>query len=131
MGRIIVGQNTQIAFSENVPNDGIAYYGTGNAQYRLRMYTSGGFALGNYTPSPSRSMSLQPTDYNNVFRVQVGPSSDPIYLYESGVTYTIPGYGNIEVVGLASLQLAGTPFTLNQGPLCTRLLRKHWMMQIR
>ena len=104
-----VGQATPLVFSANVPNDGIAYYGTENAQYRLRMYTSEVFALGNYQPSASRSMSLQPTDYNNVFRVQVGPSSDPIYLYEIGVTYTIPGYGNIEVVGLASLELAGTP----------------------
>lgn len=58
------GQNTQPAFAGNVPNDGIAYYGS-DAEYRLRMYTSGGFALGNYTPSADRPMGLLPSDYNN------------------------------------------------------------------
>jgi hypothetical protein len=103
-----IGQNTQAAFAGNVPNDGIAYYGS-DAQYRLRMYTSGGFSLGNFTPSSSRSMSLMPSDYSNFFRVQVGPDSSPIYLDNTGVSYTVPGVGTIEVIGLASLALAGTP----------------------
>lgn len=102
-----VGDNTQPAFNLNVPNNGIAMYGS-DAQYRLRMYTSGGFALGNFTPSPDRAMSLMPGDYNNFFRIQVGPDSNPIYIYQSGVTYNIPGYGDIEVIGLASLAKAGT-----------------------
>ncbi|MDF1684096.1 MAG: hypothetical protein P1U36_05520 [Legionellaceae bacterium] len=104
-----VGQNTQPAFAANVPNDGIAYYGAVDAQYRLRMYTTAGFALGNFKPSPTRPMSLMPSDYSNFFRIQVGPDSNPIYLENTGVTYTIPGAGTIEVVGLASLGLAGTP----------------------
>ena len=104
-----LGQDTQPAFATYVPNDGIAYYGASNAQYRLRMFTSGGFALGNFTPSASRSMSVMPSDYTNFFRVQVGPDSNPIYLENTGVTYTIPGAGTIEVVGLASLGKAGTP----------------------
>ncbi len=102
------GQNTLPALNGNVPNDGIALYGASNAQYRLRMYTSGGFALGNFTPSSNRPMSLMPSDYSNFFRVQVGPDNNPIYLYKTGVVYTIPGYGTIQVVGLASLGKAGT-----------------------
>lgn len=103
------GQNTQPAFAGNVPNDGIALYGEADAQYRLRMYTSGGFALGNYTPSASRPMGLMPSDYTNFFRVQVGPDSNPTYLENTGVVYTIPDVGTIEVLGLASLGLVGTP----------------------
>ena len=97
-----LGQNTLPVFNGNVPNDGVALYGV-NAQYRLRMYTSGGFALGNFTPSIGRPMSLMPSDYSNFFRVQVGPDSNPIYLYKTGMVYNIPGYGTIEVIGLASL----------------------------
>jgi hypothetical protein len=103
-------QTTQPLFRANVPNNGIAYYGSTEAQYRLRMYTSGGFALGNYSPSPTRPMGLLPTDYNNFFRIQVGPDSNPTYIYQSGVAYTIPGYGQITVVGLASLGLNVTPY---------------------
>lgn len=98
-------QTTQTAFQTNVRNDGAALYGSTNTGtlYRLRMYTSGGFALGNFTPSITRPMSLMPTDYNNFFRVQVGPDSNPTYLSESGHTYTITGYGTIKILGLASL----------------------------
>lgn len=104
-----VGQDTQPLVDQNVPNDGITLYGAANAQYRLRMYTSGGFALGNFTPSSERPMSLMPSDYDNFFRVQLGPDSDPFYLYKSGHEYHVPGYGNIEVVGLASLGNADLP----------------------
>jgi len=103
-----VGQTTQPPFASSVPNSGIALYGA-NAQYRLRMFTSGGFALGNFTPSVNRPMSLMPSDYTNFFRVQVGPDSNPIYLDNTNVTYTIPEFGTIEVLGLASLGKAGTP----------------------
>jgi hypothetical protein len=103
------GQTTQPDFSGNVPNDGIAYYGASDAQYRLRMYTSAGFALGNFKPSVDRPMSLMPSDYSNFFRIQVGADSNPIYLENTGVVYTIPGAGTIEVVGLASLGLVNTP----------------------
>ncbi len=39
----------------------------------------------------------------------MGPDSNPIYLENTGVTYTIPGAGTIEGIGLATLGLAGTP----------------------
>ena len=103
------GQDALEFFNSDIPNDGIAMYGAENAQYRLRMYSSAGFALGNYTPSVDRPMTLLPSDYNNIFQIEATDISDnTVYIYESDVSYNINGYGTIYVVGLAALGKAGT-----------------------
>lgn len=91
------------------PNDGIALYGASKAQYRLRLFTSGGFALGNIAPNVNRPISLMPTDYNILFRVKVVANGKTYWLNQSNKTYNIPGYGNITISGLAALAKAGTP----------------------
>lgn len=103
------GQYTAPAFAGNTPNDGIALYGASKAQYRLRMYTSGGFSPGLVAPSPIRAVSLMPTDYTNFFLVKVVADGISYWLYKDNKTYTIPGYGNVTISGLASLGLFSLP----------------------
>lgn len=88
------------AFSGDYPNDGVAYYGESNAQYRLRIYTTGGF-------SPDGVASVQPGDFSKFFRLQVtSPDGTVSWLTTTGVQYSYP-QGNIEIVGLADLGVAG------------------------
>ncbi|MGE4337124.1 MAG: hypothetical protein AB7E55_14270 [Pigmentiphaga sp.] len=74
------------------PNDGITLYGE-LAQYRLRVYTSGGF-------SPDGVRGMQPTEFSRHFRLHAGDH----LLTETGVPYQI-GDGTITVIGLAELGL--------------------------
>jgi hypothetical protein len=78
-----------------LPNDGVALYGDA-AQYRLRMYTSGGF-------SPDGVAGVLPTEYSRYFRIHVqNANGETVYLTETGVDYPVDG-GTIRVIGLADL----------------------------
>jgi hypothetical protein len=113
-----VGQCAPSVFNNNFRNDGISLYGADHAQYRLRVYTSGGFALGNISPDPNRSVSMMQTDYPRFFKVKVvGPGPDPVttWLTMDNVTYSVPipglpnATGSITISGLAALAPVGTP----------------------
>jgi hypothetical protein len=85
-----VGDEAPPALSNASPNDGVTLYGD-QAQYRLRVFTSGGF-------SPDGVRGMFPTEYQRYFRVHVGDQ----VLTEAGKDYFIDG-ARIRVVGLAEL----------------------------
>lgn len=90
-----LGESAPEAFSGSLPNDGVALYGSA-AQYRMRVFTSGGF-------SPDGVTSVLPTDFSKFFRLQtVDENGDVVWLTETGVPYQLPT-GTITVVGLADL----------------------------
>ena len=64
----MLGEGGPTFFSGSLPNDGVALYGK-DAQYRLRMLTTGGF-------SPDGVRSLYPTEYASFFRIKVGMSPE-------------------------------------------------------
>lgn len=91
------GEGAPRLFSQDLPNHGVALYG-GEAQFRLRMYTSGGF-------SPDGVRGVLPTDYERFFRIHVElESGETLLLTETGADYEVDG-GIIRVVGLADLGL--------------------------
>lgn len=93
-----IGENNP--FTGGYPNDGVAYYGESNAQYRLRVYTTGGI-------SPDGVASIQPQDFQKFFRIQVTNSSGQItWLTTTNYVYSFP-QGTIEIIGLADLGVAG------------------------
>lgn len=85
-----VGDEAPPLLSNASPNDGITLYGQ-EAQYRLRVFTSGGF-------SPDGVRGMFPTEYQRYFRVHAGGT----VLTEAGKDYFIDG-ARIRVVGLAEL----------------------------
>jgi len=102
-----VGDGGPPGFTGSTPNDGIALYGD-DAQYRLRVYTTGGY-------TPDGVTGLKPTEYDTYFRVQVkNDAGDLVPLLESGVDYSIDGK-TIQVVGLAEL---GAPGQVVEGNDC-------------
>jgi hypothetical protein len=91
------------------PNDLVALYGD-SAEYRLRILTTGGF-------SPDGVRSVYPSEFARYFRVGVVPQGiDPedyenlLWLTETDASYEVPGYGVIEVVGLAELGVASPSY---------------------
>lgn len=89
------GESAPAAFSSALPNDGVSLYGSA-AQYRLRVFTSGGF-------SPDGVRSVDPTDFSQFFRIETVDADGVIrWLTQTGVPYRLPG-GTITVVGLADL----------------------------
>jgi hypothetical protein len=102
-----VGDGGPPNFTNFTPNDGIALYGA-DAQYRLRVYTTGGY-------TPDGVTGLKPTDYDTYFRVQVkNQAGELVPLLKSGQDYTIDGK-TIQVVGLAEL---GKPGQVIEGNDC-------------
>lgn len=90
-----LGESAPAAFSGSLPNDGVTLYGSA-AQYRLRVFTSGGF-------SPDGVTSLLPTDFSRFFRLQTVDENGVVrWLTETGVAYELPT-GTVTVVGLADL----------------------------
>jgi hypothetical protein len=90
-----VGSGGPRIFQQNLPNDGISLYGR-QAEFRLRMYTSGGMTPDGVTP-------LLPTDYDRYFQVDaVTRSGRTVRLIKAGKTYFIDGHP-LRVVGLANL----------------------------
>ena len=66
-----------------------------SAQFRLRVYTSAGF-------SPDGISSILPTDFSKFFILTATDSSNnAVQITQTGVSYAIPGYGNITVLGIA------------------------------
>lgn len=89
------GESAPAAFSSTLPNDGVSLYGSA-AQYRLRVFTSGGF-------SPDGVRSVYPTDFSRFFRIQtVDADGEVRWLTQTGVPYQLPS-GTITVMGLADL----------------------------
>ncbi len=90
-----LGDASPPLFAATTPNDGVALYGP-LAQYRLRVYTSGGF-------SPDGVRALLPTEYASFFRVQAVDSlGNTILLEKVGQVYDIDGF-KVRVIGLAEL----------------------------
>jgi hypothetical protein len=89
------GESAPAPFSSALPNDGVSLYGSA-AQYRLRVFTSGGF-------SPDGIRSLYPTDFSQFFRIETVSADGGVqWLTQTGVPYHLPN-GTITVVGLAEL----------------------------
>jgi hypothetical protein len=93
------GEGGPAAFTSGyLPNDGAALYGS-NAQYRLRVLTTGGF-------SPDGVRSLYPTEFADYFSVQIKDrGGKTVYLTEPHKTYQLKA-GSITVLGLADLATA-------------------------
>ena len=90
-----IGDEGPPGFTANSPNHGISLYGD-EAQYRLRVYTTGGYTLDGVT-------GLKPNQYQKFFQVQVkNDAEELIPLLEAGKEYLIDGQ-RITVVGLAKL----------------------------
>lgn len=94
-----VGDGGPPGFTNFTPNDGIALYGD-DAQYRLRVYTTGGY-------TPDGVIGLKPNQYDNFFQVQVtNDAGEIVPLLRAGTEYFVDG-ASIEVVGLAELGMPG------------------------
>ena len=102
-----IGDEGPPGFTGSTPNDGISLYGE-DAQYRLRVYTTGGY-------TPDGVTGLKPTQYNNFFQVQVRTDAGALVpLLQAGTEYSIDDH-KIEVVGLAEL---GAPGQIIDGNDC-------------
>lgn len=76
-------------------NDGVSLYGD-QAEYRLRVFTSGGF-------SPDGVRAIYPTEYSRYFRVVArADSGEFVYLTDADADYWVNG-GRVRVIGLAEL----------------------------
>ena len=89
-----LGDGGPTFLSSNSPNDGIALYGD-EAQYRLRVLTSGGF-------SPDGVRGMFPTEFSRYFRLRAQTTQGPVELTETGVDYNLDGH-TVRIVGLAEL----------------------------
>lgn len=82
-------------------NSGLDLYGTA-AQYRLRLYTSGGF-------SPDGIASLLPGEFSRYFALEaLDENGATVPITETGTPVTVGGFGTVTVLGLADLAQAGT-----------------------
>ena len=79
------------------PNDGISLYGA-RAQYRLRVFTSGGF-------SPDGVRGIFPTEFSRYFRLRAGNQ----LLSQTDVPYSVNN-GRVTIVGLAELGRAAAVY---------------------
>jgi hypothetical protein len=90
-----VGDFPVPALDNSFPNDARSAFGD-DAQYRLRLFTSGGF-------SPDGVSGLMPDDFPQFFRLHAtGPSGNSVVIDETGKRYQV-GNGFVEVVGLAEV----------------------------
>ena len=84
------------------PNSCSALYGNASTQYRLRMFTSGGF-------SPDGVSAMSPETYSDWFRIHVsiGDGQRTMTLDEAGVEYSVPlgngETGTLKILGMADL----------------------------
>jgi hypothetical protein len=89
-----LGESNPKAFNASYANSGSDLFGS-SAQYRLRVYTSAGF-------SPDGISSILPTDFSKFFVLSaIDSSGNAVQITQSGVPYSIPGYGSIQVLGIA------------------------------
>ncbi|QDV38048.1 hypothetical protein [Tautonia plasticadhaerens] len=92
------GESAPAPFAGQLPNDGVALYGA-EAQYRLRVVTSGGF-------SPDGVRSVYPTEFSRYFQLQATDADGRTHLLtETGVDYELPA-GTVRILGLADLGVA-------------------------
>ena len=96
-----VGDGAPSFLAGTTPNDGIALYGD-QAQYRLRVLTSGGF-------SPDGVRGIYPTEFSRYFRLRATTENGPVELTETGVDYDLDGH-TVRVVGLAELGLVADEY---------------------
>ena len=94
------GVGSDNAFSGGYPNDGVSYYGS-DAQYRLRIYTTGGF-------SPDGVAAVLPTDFSTFFKILAVENNVTTELVSTNVPYTFNA-GTITIVGLADLGVYNAP----------------------
>ena len=91
----VLGESAPALFSGNLPNDGVSLYGD-DAQFRLRLLTSGGF-------SPDGVTSMLPTEFSRYFRLRlVDGDGLEHWLEETDVDYQIGEY-TLRILGLADL----------------------------
>jgi hypothetical protein len=96
------------ALAGQSPNDGASLYGA-EAQYRLRLFTSGGF-------SPDGVSSMLPTEFSRYFRLHAtSADGTPITITQTGVDYDL-GVGSLRIVGLAELGQPANGTTVTYGP---------------
>lgn len=89
-------------------NDAVSLYGE-DAQYRLRLYTSGGF-------SPDGVSGILPTEFARFFRLSATDAAGQTVTIDStGVTYDL-GVGRLQVIGLAELGAREDGSTVTYGP---------------
>ncbi|MCH8553377.1 MAG: hypothetical protein LAT62_15675 [Natronospirillum sp.] len=90
-----VGDFPPPALANSFPNDAYSHFGE-DAQYRLRLFTSGGF-------SPDGVSGLLPDDFPRFFRLHaLDAEGEPVLIDEEGVTYDL-GDGSLTVLGLAEV----------------------------
>lgn len=91
-----LGEGAPLWLATNQNNSGEDLY-RDQAQFRLRIYTSAGF-------SPDGIASLLPTEFQRYFRLQAEDiTGQTVDLIQTGIDYQIPGFGVVQVVGLADL----------------------------
>ncbi|MBU3594541.1 hypothetical protein ICN42_10615 [Polynucleobacter sp. 71A-WALBACH] len=89
-----LGESNPQWLTASYANSGADLFGA-SAQYRLRIYTSAGF-------SPDGISSILPTDFGKFFILNATDANgNSVLITQSGVTYNIPGYGNVKVLGIA------------------------------
>lgn len=90
-----VGDFPPAALANAFPNDAFALYGEA-AEYRLRLFTSGGF-------SPDGVSGLLPDDFERFFRLHaVDAQGRAVVISQAGLSYDL-GDGELEVVGMAEV----------------------------
>lgn len=93
----VMGEGGPFLFSSALPNHGVALYGD-DAEYRLRLLTSGGF-------SPNGVTSMLPDEFSRYFRLRIEDGDgNEHWLEEANVDYQIGGY-SLRILGLADLGL--------------------------
>ncbi len=103
-----IGDFAPAALSNNAPNDGAALYGD-MADFRLRLFTSGGF-------SPDGVSGFLPTEFSRFFRLEATHANgQTVIIDRDGVDYDL-GVGTLRVVGLAELGLPVEPGTTIDPP---------------
>ncbi|WP_192499282.1 autotransporter domain-containing protein [Skermanella pratensis] len=105
-----VGDFAPASLGGNLRNDGASLY-PGNAVYRLRLLTSGGF-------SPDGVSGKLPTEFARYFRLEArNAGGQTVVIDRDGVTYDLgPGIGSLKVLGLAELGPPANSTTSVYGP---------------
>jgi len=92
-----LGEGAPPGFDGQLPNDGVTLYGEEDAQFRLRVLTTGGFSADGVT-------SVMPDDFQKHFRLRLEDTDGSvIWLTEVGVEYQTVSLGSVIILGLADL----------------------------